>query len=130
MKLLIRYFFKTLRLVLTPIVLFLSWITTPKGIVRAESEQARIDEACKSIIMYQFRSCPFCIKVRREMQRLSLNIEYRDAQHDMQSREELLVGGGELKVPCLRITAADGQVSWMYESDVIIAYLRKEFAGV
>ena len=130
MKLLIRYFFKTLRLVLTPIVLFLSWITTPKGIVRAESEQACIDEACKSIIMYQFRSCPFCIKVRREMQRLSLNIEYRDAQHDMQSREELLVGGGELKVPCLRITAADGQVSWMYESDVIIAYLRKEFAGV
>lgn len=128
MKLLIRYFFKTLRLVLTPIVLFLNWITLPKGIVRAESDQARIDEACQSMVMYQFRSCPFCIKVRREMKRLSLNIEKRDAQKNMQSREELLAGGGELKVPCLRLTAADGQVTWMYESTDIIAYLRSQFA--
>lgn len=128
MRLVIRYFFKTLRLVLTPIVLVVNWITTPKGIERPEAEQKKIDESCRSLAMYQFASCPFCIKVRREMARLSLNIEKRDAQKDIESREELLIGGGELKVPCLRITAADGSVSWMYESDDIIAYLRKQFA--
>ena len=128
MRLVIRYFFKTLRLVLTPIVLLVNWLTTPKGLEREEAEQKKVDEACGAIIMYQFVSCPFCIKVRREMTRLSLNIETRDAQKDMQSREELLIGGGELKVPCLRITAADGSVSWMYESADIIAYLRKQFA--
>ncbi|MDH5182934.1 MAG: glutathione S-transferase N-terminal domain-containing protein [Gammaproteobacteria bacterium] len=128
MRLVIRYFFKTLRLLLTPIVLLVNWITTPKGIERPEAEQLKIDEACRSLIMYQFVSCPFCIKVRREMMRLSLNIEKRDAQKNIESREELLTGGGELKVPCLHITAEDGSVSWMYESDDIIAYLRKQFA--
>lgn len=127
MRLVIRYFFKTMRLVLTPIVLLVNWITTPRGIERAAAEQEKIDQACASLLMYQFRSCPFCIKVRREMTRLSLPIEKRDAQHDMDSREELLIGGGELKVPCLRIEAADGSVEWMYESDDIIAYLRKRF---
>ena len=128
MRLLIRYFFKTLRLVLTPIVLLVNWITTPRGIERHTEAQEKIDQACASLLMYQFRSCPFCIKVRREMTRLSLPIEKRDAQHDMESREELLLGGGELKVPCLRIEAADGSVEWMYESDDIIAYLRNRFA--
>lgn len=128
MRLVIRYFFKTLRLVLTPIVLIVNWITTPKGIERPEVEQGEVDKACRSLIMYQFLSCPFCIKVRREMTRLSLNIEKRDAQKDIESREELLTGGGELKVPCLRITDADGSVRWMYESNDIIAYLRKQFA--
>lgn len=128
MRLVIRYFFKTLRLVLTPVVLLVNWITTPKGIKRPSAEQDKIDRACASLIMYQFVSCPFCIKVRREMTRLSLPIEKRDAQKDIQSREELLLGGGELKVPCLRIEAEDGSVEWMYESDDIIAYLRKRFA--
>jgi hypothetical protein len=40
----------------------------------------------------------------------------------------LLEGGGQVKVPCLRITNADGNVEWMYESDDIISYLQKNFA--
>ena len=44
------------------------------------------------------------------------------------SREELLAGGGTIKVPCLRITDDAGDTSWMYESSDIIAYLQGRFA--
>jgi len=32
-------------------------------------------------------------------------------------------------VPCLRITDADGQHTWLYESDAINAYLNREFSA-
>lgn len=56
---------------------------------------------------------PFCIKVRQEMRRLSLDIELRDAKNDPQHRAALLQGGGTVKVPCLRITDARGNSQWM-----------------
>ena len=65
------------------------------------------------------------MKVRREMKRLSLNIELRDAQHDSQHREQLLQGGGQVKVPCLRIPQEGGNDTWLYESDNVIQYLRQ-----
>jgi glutathione S-transferase len=55
------------------------------------------------------------------MKRNSLNIETRDAKSCDISREELLAGGGKLKVPCLRIDDGGGKASWMYESGVIFA---------
>jgi glutaredoxin len=128
MKIIIRSFFKTVRFILGPIILFLDYVTTPKGIQRSTAEQAVVDEKTRKLVLYQFRTCPFCIKTRRAIKRLSLNIEMRDAQHDMQSREELLNGGGKIKVPCLKITSEAGEVQWLYESDEIIAYLEQEFA--
>lgn len=129
MKWLIRYFFKTLRLVLSPVILLLNKLTTPRGITRDPEQQQQIDAATRQLALYQFRSCPFCIKVRRAAKRLSLNIEQRDALHDPTHRTALLEGGGEVKVPCLRITENDGQVRWLYESDEIIAYLQTRFAA-
>ena len=40
---------------------------------------------------------------------------------------ELLAGGGALKVPCLKIEDATGNVSWMYESAKIVQYLEERF---
>lgn len=128
MKLFFRLFFKSLRLILGPILLLLEWLTPPKGIVRAEAEQKLVDQATSKLTLYQFRTCPFCIKVRRAVKRLSLNIEKYDAQHDPQNREELLNGGGKIKVPCLRIVNEQGETSWVYESSVIIKYLQQSFA--
>jgi len=129
MKWLIRYFFKTLRAVLAPVILLLNKLTTPRGITRDPEQQQQIDAATRQLALYQFRSCPFCIKVRRAARRLSLNIEQRDALHDPTHRTALLEGGGEVKVPCLRITENDGQVRWLYESDDIITYLQARFAA-
>ena len=69
------------------------------------------------------------MKVRRACKRLSLRIEIRDAQHDANARQELLQAADKVQVPCLKITAADGSVTWMPESDVIVNYLQGRFAG-
>ncbi len=129
MKFLIRNFFRLVRLVVGPILLFLDFVTSPKGIERPQAEQAEIDRKTKSLVLYQFRTCPFCIKARRAIKRLSLNIELRDAQFDETHRQALLAGGGTIKVPCLKISEEDGNERWLYESDEIIAYLQKHFSS-
>jgi glutaredoxin len=128
MRIIFRYFFRTLRLLLTPFVLLWEMLTTPKGIERTPEAQQQIDAQTAQMTLYQFRSCPFCIKVRREMRRLSLNIELRDAQHDAQHRADLQTGGGKAQVPCLKLTDEKGNVQWLYESDAIIQKLRSRFA--
>ena len=128
MKFIFKIFFKTLRAVIGPFMLLWERVTTPQGIVRQAEAQQQIDRLSSGLAVYQFKTCPFCIKVRREMRRLSLNIELRDAQHDPQHRAALLQGGGQIKVPCLRITDEQGHSQWLYESAAIIQYLRQRFA--
>lgn len=128
MRLIIRYFFKLVHAIVGPILLGLDWLTSPSGIQRTPEEQQRIDDQTRNLVMYQFLTCPFCIKTRRAIKRLSLDIETRDALHHAESRAQLLEGGGEIKVPCLRITDEQGNVEWKYESDDIIAYLQTKFA--
>jgi glutaredoxin len=127
MRFLIRGFFKSLRVLLGPFMLLWEWLTTPKGVVRPVAQQQVVDQRCRQLVLYQYRTCPFCIKVRREINRLSLPIERRDAQNDLQHRAALEAGGGRAKVPCLKITGADGQSRWLYESGQIITYLQAEF---
>lgn len=129
MKFVIRSFFKTLRLVLGPVVLLRERLTRPTGLVRAPAAQALVDQQCQSLALYQYATCPFCAKVRQEMHSLSLPIEKRDAQHDIKNREELTRQGGQTKVPCLKITEPQGS-RWLYESGEIIGYLRGQFAPV
>lgn len=127
MRIVIRYFFRTLRLILTPFMLISEKISTPTRIDRSPDEQARVDNACKNLALYQFSACPFCIKVRKEMARLGLNIETRDAQHSDNHRETLAAGGGRVKVPCLLIRENSGNEQWLYESDDIKSWLQERF---
>ena len=129
MKFFIRAFFKTLRAVLGPVMLLKENFTRPKGVVRIQAAQDKVNRQCKSLTLYQYKTCPFCIKVRQEMSRLSLNIERIDAQPEGPHRQALLKGGGQTKVPCLKITDKAGRSQWLYESDKIIAYLRERFAA-
>lgn len=128
MRIVIRYFFRTLRILLHPFMLLWEKLTTPKGVARSAEAQQEVDNQTRQLVMYQFRTCPFCIKARREINRLSLNIELRDAQHDQQNRDALLQGGGRVQVPCLQISDEQGKVQWLYESGVIIQYLQQRFA--
>ena len=127
MKPVIRLFFKTLRVILGPFVLLGDWLTRPKGIVRPEAEQQAIDARTQNLALYYFPTCPFCLKTRRTIRRLSLKIELRDAQHNAAHRAALLAGGGKPQVPCLQITDKGGQRTWLYDSNAIIAYLNREF---
>lgn len=127
MRILIRYFFRALRALLTPFLLLGDKLTTPKGIERDPADQARVDTETSRLALYQFPACPFCIKTRRAIRRLSLKIELRNAQPEGEHRTELLEGGGKVQVPCLRIRNTEGQEEWMYESRAIIDYLEARF---
>ncbi len=127
MKPVIRLFFKTVRVVLGPFVLLGDRLTRPKGIVRPEAEQQAIDARTRNLALYYFPTCPFCLKTRRTIRRLSLKIELRDAQHSTAHRDALLAGGGKPQVPCLQATDAQGLPTWLYDSDAVIAYLDHEF---
>ena len=128
MKTVVRAFFRIVRIVLGPVMLLKERLTRPSGVKRSPEAQASVDLQCQSLALYQFSTCPFCIKVRQEMRRLSLPIEKRDAQHHTTNRNELLQGSGATKVPCLKITEADGQTRWLQDSGAIVAYLRERFA--
>ena len=126
MKWLIRTFFKAIRAILGPILLLWEKLTAPEGVARTVEAQRQLDAQTRALALYQFRTCPFCIKVRRTIKGLSLNIETRDAQRNAQHREQLLCQGGAVKVPCLRISDEQGD-TWLYESGEIIQYLQRRY---
>ncbi|MDD4910767.1 MAG: glutathione S-transferase N-terminal domain-containing protein [Sideroxydans sp.] len=126
----VKMFFKALRLILMPFMLLWATLAMPKGMQRSPEGQKKVEAESAQLALYHFKTCPFCIKVRHEMGRLSLPIELRDAQHDLQHRDALLQGGGKVQTPCLRISDAQGNVQWMYESQAIMQYLQQRFAQV
>jgi len=130
MKSFVRFFFKTLRIVLGPVMLLKEALTRPQGIVRSQAGQEAVDQACKGLALYQYKTCPFCIKVRQEMRRLSLTVAKVDAQPEGPDRTALVQQGGQAKVPCLKITDKAGNSRWLYDSKEIISYLRSQFAQV
>lgn len=129
MKPLIRLFFKTLRIVLGPVMLLKERLARPAPMQRSPETQANVDLQCASLALYQFKTCPFCIKVRQEIRALALPIAQLDAQHDVRNREALMQGSNATKVPCLKITDASGSVTWLNESKAIVSYLRGRFAA-
>ncbi len=128
MKIIIRTFFRTLRIVLGPVMLLKEKLNQPKGIIRPQAAQESADLQCQSLALYQYKTCPFCMKVRQEISRLSLNIQRIDAQAPGADRDALTREGGQTKVPCLKITDAAGKSQWLYDSTMIIGYLRGRFA--
>ena len=119
---------KVIRWILGKIILLIEAMFSPKGVTRPGEEQAKIEEQVSRLSLYQFATCPFCVKVRFAMKRLSLPIETRDANNNMEYKQELMEQGGKHKVPCLKIEEEGGVVKWLYESSAIIQYLEGRFA--
>ena len=47
MRILIRYFFRLVRLILTPFMLIGEKLSTPKGVERSSEQQAKVEEECQ-----------------------------------------------------------------------------------
>lgn len=109
------------------IIVFCDWISRPKGIQRSELDQAKAQSAMQGLSLYQFFACPFCTKTRRAIHKLNLTVEARDINKKTEYRQQLEIGGGRVKVPCLRIEE-NGEVRWMYESNQIIHFLEQRVA--
>ena len=76
--------------------------------------------------LYQYKACPFCVKVRRKLRKYSLNIELKDAKNNNAYKNDLKNLGGKLKVPCLRIENNKNDIQWLYESKDIINFLENK----
>ena len=116
-----------IRWVLGRIILLADMLYRPRGIPRSPQEQLLMDKQTSNLSLYQYSACPFCVKVRWAMRRYSLNVEARNAKENPAYGEELLAGGGFLKVPCLRIDHGNNDIEWLYESSDIITYLEQHF---
>lgn len=117
---------KIIRWLLGRLILTLNFIFAPKKLKREIQLQEKIDQETKELQLYQYQACPFCIKVRRAIDRNSLNITIIDAKQSA-NKQRLEQQGGQIKVPCLRIQKGQ-EITWMYESSEIINYLEKRFA--
>jgi len=118
---------KLIRWVLGKVILFLDRVFTPTAMQRSAQDQAKIDARTSSLMIYELKTCPFCVKVRRSMKRLNLKITLRDVANDPKAYQELMEGGKQDQVPCLRMVSPEGKVQWLYESSDIIQYLETEF---
>lgn len=117
---------KILRRIIGKILELLSRLTLPAKQLRSPENKQQIAGKLSQLSIYQFELCPFCIKVRRQMHKLDLDIKLIDAK-DPKYGEELKAGGGKIQVPCLKIQNEDGTFQWMYESSDINNYLEQQF---
>ena len=118
-----------LRYILSFFVIIVDSIFKPSIKVLSDKQKALLAKRQEGYQLYQFKNCPFCVKVRWEMRRLGLiDIPLKDAKNNSVSKAELLTGGGKVQVPCLRIENKQGKVKWLYESADIIDYLRQQFS--
>jgi len=115
---------KLVRNALGSVVVFIDWVSRPKPIQRSPTEQIRVQSLFNGLSLYQFRACPFCVKTRRAIHALGVDVKLCDINKGKKHREALEQGGGRVKVPCLRIEEND-EVRWLYESSEIIVYLNQ-----
>lgn len=112
----------------------MSWLDKVLGLTtshvppRTAEEQAVADSKVAGLSLYHFDSCPFCLRVRRVISKLGLEIPLRNIHQDPAHLEELVREGGSQQVPCLRIEGEDGEVTWLYESGDITRWLEEQFA--
>ena len=114
---------KLIRFIVGRIILLLDFLTRPSPVIRSREDQDSVDAAVTGLSLYQFKACPFCVKVRRHMRRRSIKIDLKDAKTDLLIKEELIREGGKHKVPCLRIAQGNKEVQWLYSSDEICRFL-------
>ena len=77
----------------------------------------------RMIKLYQFETCPFCIKVRKKLDELNLNYETVEVSRDRAKRTKIKELSGQIKVPVLE--DSDGTV--VYDSSRIVEYLEDNY---
>jgi glutaredoxin len=79
------------------------------------------------LALYHFDGCPFCMRVRRAIDVLGIDVELRNIYEDREHFEALMEERGRATVPVLRITSPNGDERWMPESADIVRYLQATY---
>lgn len=80
------------------------------------------------LALYHYNGCPYCSYVRASIERLGVDVEWRDILTMPQHREDLMRARGRATVPVLRITSPNAEDRWMPESRDIVRYLESSYA--
>lgn len=123
----IKFFLKIVRNGLGMLIVFADTLSRPKKLIRSKQAQKIAQDSVNGLSLYQFYACPFCVKTRRAIHKLNVDIAVHDINKNPAHREQLEMGGGKVKVPCLRIEEGDN-VRWLYESGDIIRFLQLRVA--
>jgi glutaredoxin len=94
---------------------FLDWLGSdptpvPEGAPSPDTE--------RQLLLYKYDTCGYCARVQQTIDKLGLELEYRDTIRDLGARQELMERTGRGTVPCLFI---DGEA--LFETTDIIAWL-------
>lgn len=81
----------------------------------------------EDLSLYHYDSCPYCLRVRRALSELGVEVELRNIHQDPAHLRALIEARGLRTVPVLRIRHEDGD-EWLAESADIVSYLRGRFA--
>ena len=66
-----KFVIKFIREALGRIIILIDLITRPRKQKRSPEAQAKVEAELNSYSLYQFYACPFCIKTRRALHRLT-----------------------------------------------------------
>ncbi|MFT6069661.1 MAG: glutaredoxin [Bacteriovoracaceae bacterium] len=77
------------------------------------------------LALYYFESCPFCVMVLRTIEKLNIDVEYRDIFSVKEHLNKLVSDTGKQTVPCLYI---DGKP--MFESSDIMDWLEQNASNL
>ena len=64
---------KIIRFILGRIILFLDWITSPRPNQISEEKRNEINSFTSNMVMYEFKACHFCVRVRIFMKKNNKN---------------------------------------------------------
>ena len=101
-----------------------------KPVARSCEEQASLDRESRRIQLYFCKTCPTSIKIKRRCEQLGLRVVEKDVQRVNAYRNELIYGGGQVRVPCLRIEGRhQSDTRWLYSGSAILEYLERRFSA-
>jgi len=119
---------KTIKKIIGSILAAINDKTLPQKGHRSAEIQKKVLKEISSFSIYEFSTCPYCMRVRRALHRLNLPIELRNIKQNNKFRIELIEQGGKVQVPCLKIENHGEPDKWMYESKEIVRFLESKFS--
>lgn len=79
------------------------------------------------LALYMIPQCPFCILVIKAIERLGIDVEFRDIASKPKHYQDLVNARQRATVPVLHIFSTDESTRWMPESKDIVCFLEKNY---
>lgn len=96
----------------------------PFGSRRVGGDGANVLRDGRTVLLalYKYDTCVFCYRVYRAIDRLKVDVEYRDVRAEPAWRKDLIANTGMSQVPCLKIDER-----YLHESLDIVEWLDEHF---